>query len=443
MLDYRNGKTMISTQQRVVAQGRLWNRNFLLLWSGQLVSQFGTQAYSIAILFWLKDMTGSATLIGTLLMVVGIVSAALGPFGGAIVDRYSRRDIIALSDLIGGLAILSLAALIFLFPEATTLSLIWLFVISILLTILGAAFEPAITAIIPDLVPTPRVQAANSFMEIALRIATFVGQGLGGLLLGILGAPLMMVINAGSFLLAAGGEALITPPPRATPPRQAWRQQVRSFLTDTLEGFRYIWQHSGLRALALASAISGALVMPILVLMPFYVEDYLGRGADWYGYLVAAYGFGGLLGALIAGVLPLNGWQRAVFAIGAMVVEAVGYMALGYASPFLVLACAPVIGATGGLLSIIVVTLVQLSTPADLRGRVFAMLGTLAASISPLAAGLTGVIADLTGQNIPVIFLGCGVLLLIVAVVVAFNSDVRRLLVQIIEQETDAIPARP
>jgi len=132
-----------------------------------------------------------------------------------------------------------------------------------------------------------------------------------------------------------------------------------------------------------------------------------------------------------------------VFAIGAMVVEAVGYMALGYASPFLVLACAPIIGAAGGLLSIIVVTVVQLSTPADLRGRVFAMLGTLAASMSPLAAGLTGVIADLTGQNIPVIFLGCGVLLLIVAVVVAFNGDVRRLLVQMIEQETDAIPSRP
>lgn len=432
---------MISTQQRIVARDQLWNRNFLLLWSGQLVSQFGTQAYSIAILFWLKDMTGSATVIGTLLMVVGIVSVVLGPFGGAIVDQYSRRNIIALSDLIGGLAVLSLAALMFLQPEATTLSLIWLFVIALALTVLGSAFEPAITAIIPDLVPAHRVQAANSFMEIALRIATFVGQGLGGLLLGIFGAPLMMVINAFSFLLAAGGEALITPPPRAAPPRRTWREQGRMVLSDTLEGFRYLWRQVGLRTLALASAISGALVMPILVLMPFYVEDYLGRGPDWYGYLVAAYGFGGLLGALIASVLPLNGWKRALFAIGAMVVEAVGYMALGYAAPLLVLACAPIIGAAGGLLSIIVVTVVQLSTPADLRGRVFAVLGTLAASISPLAAGLTGAIADLTGQNIPAIFFGCGVLLVIVAVAVALNGAVRRLLSQTIEQETDAVPA--
>lgn len=430
---------MISTRQRIVTQHRLWNRNFLLLWSGQLVSQFGTQAYSIAILFWLKDITGSATVIGSLLMVVGIVSVVLGPFGGAIVDQYSRRNIIALSDLIGGLAILSLAALMFMLPEATTLTLIWLFVIAFLLTILGTAFEPAITAIIPDLVPTHRVQAANSFMEIALKIATFVGQGLGGLLLGILGAPLMMLINAFSFLLAAGGEALITPPPRTLPPRRTWREQGRVVLTDTIEGFRYLWRQDGLRALALASAISGALVMPILVLMPFYVEDFLGRGPDWYGYLVAAYGFGGLLGALIAGVLPLNGWKRALFAISAMGVEAVGYMALGYAAPFLVLACAPIIGAAGGVLSIIVVTVVQLSTPADLRGRVFAVLGTLAASISPLAAGLTGALADMTGQNIPVIFFGCGVLLVIVAVVVAFNAPVRRLLSQTLTQETDAV----
>lgn len=86
-------------------------------------------------------------------------------------------------------------------------------------------------------------------------------------------------------------------------------------------------------------------------------------------------------------------------------------------------------------------TVVQLSTPADLRGRVFAVLGTLAASISPLAAGLTGAIADLTGQNIPAIFFGCGVLLVIVAVAVALNGAVRRLLSQTIEQETDAVPA--
>ena len=88
----------------------LLNKNFVLLWQGQLVSLFGVQAYNIAMMFWIKHQTGSATLMGLVMMVSQIPGVVLGPVSGVFVDRYSRWKIIVGSDLIRGFVTISLAA---------------------------------------------------------------------------------------------------------------------------------------------------------------------------------------------------------------------------------------------------------------------------------------------------------------------------------------------
>ncbi len=398
---------------------RLLNRNFFLLWQGQLVSQVGTQAYIIAMAFWIKHETASATLMGLMLMVSQIPSVVLGPIAGTFADRHSRRRIIIVCDVINGLAVLALAAVVFLIPEQTEILIVCLFAITVLVSTVGAFFRPAISASIPELVPTERVAAANSMNQFSLQISTFIGQGAGGVLFRVLGAPVLFLIDGLSYLFSAFSESFITIPQVIPEKSGVLREKFHEFVRDTREGFTYIWRNRGLRFLILAASFLNFLIAPVIVLLPFFVEDFLMTTSDWYGYIMAGFGAGSIVGYLAAGAVKFSGRTRGSLTILSLILMSALVALLGSApSRATALMITVMIGITGGFFNINVATILQLTTPSEIRGRVFAVLGTISGGLMPLAMGLTGVIADLLGQNIPLIFAlgGAGCLALSIAV---------------------------
>ena len=123
---------------------RLFNRNFFLLWQGQFVSQIGSQAYAIAMMLWVKHETGSASLMGLMMMVSMIPFVILGPFAGTFADHFSRRKIIIFSDILSGIPVLTLAFLMFYLPNASELIIVCLFLVNVSLGVIRSFFKTAI-----------------------------------------------------------------------------------------------------------------------------------------------------------------------------------------------------------------------------------------------------------------------------------------------------------
>ena len=409
---------------------RLLNRDFLLLWQGQLVSMLGSQAFSVAMIFWIKRQTDSASLLGLGMLSQWVPAILLGPFGGTLADRMSRRQILILADLVRGVAAIALAALVLMVPGRSGTILAGLLILSAIMGVCDAFFRPAISASIPDLVPEAEVTRANSANRLTLDISTFLGQGTGGVLFRLIGPGILFLVDGITYLFSAAAEFFIRlPPPPPVLKKSSWREAGGDFWRELKLGLHYVSSRKGLRYILFLAPLDSFFMITIVVLLPFFVEDFLHVRPDWYGFLVAAFGGGSVLGSIVAGMTKATGqrrtWAYLTFTVG-FGVAAIG---LGLAhSPWIAMAWIFGAGVMSGFNTIQVLSLAQLTTPSELRGRVLGILETLGLSSMPIAAATAGIVADLLHRNIPLVYFGCGGALIVVALVQAAKREVREFL---------------
>jgi len=409
---------------------RLLNRDFVLLWQGQFVSMLGSQAFSVAMIFWIKRQTDSASLLGLGMMSQWVPAILLGPFGGTLADRMSRRKILILADLVRGVSAIALAGLVLMVPGRSGTILVGLLILSVVMGVCDAFFRPAISASIPDLVPEADVTRANSANRLALDVSTFLGQGLGGVFFRLIGPGILFLIDGVTYLFSAVSASLIRlPPPPPVPKTASWREAGADFWRELKIGLRYMASRQGLRYVLFLAPLESLFMVMIVVLLPFYVEDFLRVAPDWYGFLVAAFGAGSLVGSITAGATRLAGRRRTWAYLACALGFGASAIALGIArSPWVAMAWIFAGGVMSGFNTIHILSLAQVTTPGELRGRVLGLLETLGLSTMPIAAGTGGIIADLLDRNIPLVYFGCGGALILVALVQAAKREVREFL---------------
>lgn len=428
---------------------KLFNRNYFLLWQGQAISKLGSQVFSIALIFWITEVTGSPMLMGLLSMTASIPALLLGPVGGAFADRYSRRMIIIFCDLLNGLAMLSLAGLVYYFPNQTDLTVVWLFMVTIFVAIVNSFFFPSISASIPDLVPRDKLVKANTMTQLSLRISVLFGQGLGGIFYKLLGPYVIFIVNGLSFFFSAGSESFIKIPQKIAKKDPQMKNRFQEFKTDIVEGFRYIWHKSGLRELLMVSTLLNFFVTPIIILMPFFVKDFLNLGENWnmwFGFLIAVYSVGTMFGFVFAGIAKLSAKSRGRLMVVILIVKSVIYGAIGLSGNILVvMGLAAIGGFMTGFVTVNITTILQLTTPSEIRGRVFGLLGTLSGAVAPLAMGLSGIVADLLNKNYPLVYIFCGGSMVFITSLVTFNKNYRDYLAYdpVDDKEAGNVPIDP
>lgn len=422
------------------APKKLWNRNFFLLWQGQFASLIGTQAYLIGESFWIKHNTQSGLLVGLSLMFAFLPGLFLFPFGGTLADFASRKKILVSTDAIRGIAVLFLAAMLFLQPTNITGVLITIYVVNTVLSICQSFFQPAIQSLLPELVPKEKLQSANSLWYASVDASALIGLGVGGILYRILGAPLLFLLDGVSYLASALSECFIHLPekPKATEPQKSHRERARAFFEETKIGIRYVAHNTGLRNLVFVIAFYNCLAnAAFFVWIPFYVEDHLGLGVLWYGIILAVGGFGGLLGSLLASYYdppqPTKGWLVLFF----FIVESVAFMGFGtsrnvYAS----MACLLVMDIMGNYINVSIITLIQTRTPDALLGRVMGALGLVTKSLIPFAMAIAGIITDLLHRQVGGAFTIAGLCMLLLSLWLMIQPRIRAYLTDPLTEDT-------
>src|SRR5512147_499260 len=172
------------------------SRSFTLMWTGQLVSTMGSALTSLAASIYVYRLTDSAWSVGLMLMSTAAPSLLVGLFAGVFVDRYDRKKIMIVCDLLRAL-------LVFLVPFLVAHGVVWLYVIVMLTSAIGQFFDPAHESVLPEVASDEELAAANSLIAISSFGSTAIGFAASGLIVSAADISWAFYLDAVSFGFSA------------------------------------------------------------------------------------------------------------------------------------------------------------------------------------------------------------------------------------------------
>lgn len=369
------------------------NRNFLMLLSGQFVSQIGDKLHMIALSFWVLKTTGSSAKMGLVLAASLIPSLLIGFFSGAFIDRYNRKNIIIGTDLLRGL-ILALFAVLFYFEW---INFYMILTMQMLLSVNAAFFDPAIPSVIPQIVEEKNLAAANSKHQFVNGFSTIVGAFVGGILISIFGYLWVFVANAISFLLSAFFECFIKIPPLQKDTTE--KKGDTGIFSDLKHGYQYILSDKALMIILFMVMVIHFFVGSIEIFMPVIADTISGDGARNLGFFQAAFGMGTIIMAVILSIKNISGKEKftlfgSIFLIGVLYIAASFFAGNETVMFWLYLIMIFLFGCCIICAGISFKTLLQKKVENSFAGRVFAVVGSVGNSSIPGAMIVYGFLME-------------------------------------------------
>lgn len=367
----------------------LKNRTFLALWAGQTISHLGDVLYSLALMWWVLQVTESGVAMSSIALAGALPRIFLGPLAGVYIDRLDRRKLLLYTNVIFGVVTLAIA---WLFVH-DIFSLPLMIASTVLFGILSSFATPAFEAAIPAVVGREQLVQANSLMQSA---RSFIGLGapaLSGIVLGVFGIGASVFINALTFLAAAFSLVIISfPSPQVG-------AQSTSVWKDSATGFRFIFSHSMLWPMLLFFAVVNLSLSPMGVVMPLFVAQVLAGGPTLMGLFGSFQSAGFLAGASLASAFPRllrrTGLTLILFIMG--IGMGIGIMGL-WPHTITFLGGALLLGISLVGANLASQTIWQSEVPDSIRGRVFAARHSFSSALQPLGMGLSGILVDYIGS---------------------------------------------
>ncbi len=379
----------------------LRRRDFALLSAGSIASLLGDGFFHVALAWQVYTISNVPTALSIVFLAISVPSVLLVLVGGVFADRYDRRKLMVGADLVraaalGGIAVLSGAGVLEIWHIAA------------LVVFVGAGdafFNPASTALVPDLVADEDLPAANALAGMYRPVTVrMIGPALAGLVVAALGPAPAFAIDAGSFLISAIAVWAIRTRPAV---RAAVDHSLRAAVAELREGFRYTRSQPWIWA-TLVSAMFSLLVFvgPVEVLVPFVIKNKLALGPESLGLIFAVGGVGSLVMSIVLGVVGMPRRRVTVMYLG--FAGGVGATALygAMTSLWQALVISFVLQASFMLGQVIWTTMLQTLVPRHLLGRVASLDWMMSLGLVPVSYALTGPVSSVLGPDSTLIVAG-------------------------------------
>lgn len=357
----------------------LRNRNFAILFSGQLVSMVGNNLYMIALPWLVYSMTGSKSdlaLTGIFQTLPGIA----GLFVGVFIDHWRKKQTMVWSNILRAAISLALYLVVLLHPPFMTL-----LVLVLLLELVGTFYRPAESALLPFILPKDKLSSAMGLTQSGGALAQLFGVLLGGTLIGLIGAPLLFLLNCFTFCTSLISLFFVRVKETINAPAKK-----ASFVGEWLEGMRAILRFKMLLRIMLAAMVTNFALAPIDIVMTAWVKGPLHGTALVLGAINASLFVGILVGGMLLGRINQRIDLKTILLAG-LVVAGVCAGAIGlFADMYWAIALGLIFGFVAGILNGSVGAIMFQVVPEQMRGRLFSTLGAVATLAIPLGMAVYG-----------------------------------------------------
>jgi DHA3 family macrolide efflux protein-like MFS transporter len=371
---------------------RRWRPLFFTIWGGQVFSLLGSRLVQFALVWWLTKETGSATVLATATIVALLPQVFLGPFAGALVDRWDRRRVMIIADATIALSVVALA-LLFAFGRVH----LWHVYTVMFVRSLGGAFHwPAMQASTTLMVSEEHYSRVAGLNQSLQGIANIVSPPLGALLLSLLPMHGVIAVDVLTAAIAVTPLLFIAIP---QPHVERGAAPQASFLRSFAAGFRLLLGWPGMLMVVAIAAMLNFLFGPAFSLLPLSVTHHFHGGAYHLAGLQTAMGVGMIIGGLL--LTAWGGFRRriATSMFGIIVLGVATFVfgltpgnafPIGVGALFVAGLMLPV--ANGSIMATM-----QATVPPEMQGRVFTLLGSASAGMMPLGLAIAGPLADRFG----------------------------------------------
>jgi DHA3 family macrolide efflux protein-like MFS transporter len=395
-----------------------WKRTFTIIWSGQFFSILTSSLVNFAIIIWLSLQTGSAEILAFAAIAGMLPQTVIGPFTGALIDRWNRKRIMMLADTFIALCTLILA-LLFWFDKAE----LWHIFALLALRSVGSSFHmPAMQASVPLLAPSDQLTRIAGINQIIASVSQIAGPALGAMMITIWDIEYVLIFDVAGALIAVTSLFFVyIPDPEKT------ENSERHIFKEMKEGAMVVLRNKGLSLVFLYSIIILFFIIPISVLFPLMTLDYFNGTEFQAGVIEAVWSVGALAGGAIMGVKVYN-VNRVGLINWTYILLGMAFMGSGILSPngyiwFAILTC--ISGIAGAVYNSAFTGLVQNKIDPAALGRVFSTF--YAVALIPSMIGLIGIgfIADTIGLNTS--FIISGLVIILTGVIAFFTKPAMKL----------------
>ena len=399
-----------------------WKKRFFTIWSGQAISMLGSRLVGFAFVWYLTSSTGSATVLAIGSLMSLLPDVIISPISGALVDRWNRKTVLIVSDVLTALVTLALAGL-FAFTEVR----LWqIYSVMFLRSAFGTFQWTAMLTSTSLMVPKTQLARVSGMNQTLAGLLGILAPPLGAFLLGILPMDGILLVDVATAILAILPLFFYhLPQPELEPSAKDEKGNYKKNLwQDMIEGFQFIHTLPGLFFIIITAMLINFILSPAFSLLPLLVTEYFKKGVLDLGLAQSVFSVGFVIGGLALSIW--GGFKnRLVTSMTSLLLMGLGVFLLGIIPSngfYVAIAALALVGFANPLTNGPLMAAMQARVEPQKQGRVFSIINAGASLATPIGLGIAGPLSDAVGVHIW--FLAGGVVCIFAGVSNLLNKHV-------------------